>query len=205
MKSTLLVLIALCTTLYCQAQNFEEGNVFKKHIYFNLNLKDHDSLQLVHAEFATDIPYMIRTKITGHNFLGLGRYTIENMSFEIEEIVIEKEEREEFELYIEDVRFKCFVEKFEDECERKSRASIVFRENQKRENEKSKNIAKFDIQLTTTKPSAKDANQMKTKLSVFKNAIFDFKIIPPKEESRNKKREGKTNFGGHICKTAINY
>ncbi|EDP97120.1 hypothetical protein U8527_02200 [Kordia algicida OT-1] len=65
------------------------------------------------------------------------------------------------------------------------------------------NLNEKEIKLTETKPSCKDANEMNTKLSVFKNAIFDFKIVPPEKEVKS--INGKINFGGHICKTAINY
>jgi hypothetical protein len=211
----LIISIACCLScFYCIAQN--TGEKIKKEVIFNVNLKDHDNAQLFHVDLNDSIPYMINGKVDGHNFLGWGRYTIDNIAFTLEPVPTNnlhnyKAKSTDSILSIKDVKFECFVADFGDPCEDLK--------SQKTSAKRSKYIAKFKVDLEKNVKLQKSTILLDTtpyifedvKLSVYRNAIFDFEIYIDGKKVKDhikknaKKSKDDKNFGGHICKSKISY
>lgn len=210
-----IISMAFCLScFYCIAQNTDKK--IKKEVIFNVNLKNHDSEQLFHADLNDSIPYMINGKIDGHNFLGIGRYTIENIKFTLEPVPTNnlhnyQPKSTDSILSIKDVKFECFVADFGAPCEDSK--------SQKTRSNRGKYIAKFKVDLEKRPKIAKSKLLIDdtphffddVKLSVYRNAIFDFEIyidgekVKDQIKKNSKKSKGDKNFGGHICKSKITY
>lgn len=210
-----IISMAFCLScLYCIAQNTDQK--INKEVIFNVNLKDHDSEQLFHADLNDSIPYMINGKIDGHNFLGWGRYTIENIAFTLEPVPTKnlhnyQPKSTDSILSIKNVTFKCFAADFEAPCEDPT--------SKKANAKRPKYIAKFRVDLEKKKKLKKNAALLdakpyifdEVKLSVYRNAIFDFEIyidgkkVKDQIKKNAKKSKDDKNFGGHICKSKITY
>lgn len=201
MKAKTILLFTFLITTFTFAQSIDE-------VYFNLNLKDEEKQQLLHVDMNSVFPYMIHVKLKGSNFLGLGRYTIREMDFRVDEVPknnLEKPIQIPQNLYIKDIKFKCFT-KDGGKCSNDSIPLKNLSINQSNKNDRVKRVAHFKVDLTTTPPENEFDIASNMRFSVYDNAIFDFHIkINGKEPEDFFNEIGIYNFGGHICKVRINY